>query len=148
MYPSVLLILFCFLFQTSRICHQLFRKNCLTRCWTETYKKVKYLHYQLHDLSVAATRVARCVYIQIQLLWEIEVKRERVARPARTTVVWWLGKQGEPPLKLYTISGRLPECWQCYITCIFLSCQHSVLPACLSLCQAVFLYHLYQLLLL
>lgn len=47
---SVINLVLVLLFQTSRTCPQLFRKNCLMRCWTEMCRKVKYLLYQLPGL--------------------------------------------------------------------------------------------------
>lgn len=105
---SLTLNFFCvsLLFQTLRTCPKQFRKNCLMRCWTETYKKVKCFSLPTLWLCAAVTPLTRCAYISMQLLWKRGRERNQIQVDNGGVAAWQTQK---PPRKLYTITGRLPS---------------------------------------
>lgn len=113
--PSAFLV---FMFQTSRTCPPRFKKNCSTRCWTETYKKVKHLLCLLRDLKCN---------------WYDREKPD----PSRKRWSCGLANRKSPLTNciLYREGCRLlAVLYYLYIP----SCQCMFcLPACLSLCLAI-----------
>lgn len=73
---DLLLFLF-FVFQTLRTCLQQFRKNCLMRCWTETYKKVEI--FTLFCFMNTYHMLSSSIHALIFSVWE------------RNQIPWWSG---------------------------------------------------------
>lgn len=112
-------LLFSSLSQTSRTCPPLSKKNCLMRCWTETYKKVRYL-LKCHS----NTYHMLCVHMEA-------IER---AKPDVTSLEAANRGVPLPQYKLYTTTGSLPSCGSVILLLFsFLTAQWS---ACLKLlCQ-------------
>lgn len=117
---DLLLFLF-FVFQTLRTCLQQFRKNCLMRCWTETYKKVKYLLF-----SALWTHITCCPQVSMHLFWACG----RETRSPDGLAAWHT--RGVPSQTVY-YNREAAEGWLCCLTGIFLLANSFFfLPVCQS----------------
>lgn len=126
---------FVFLFQTLRTCPQQFRKNCLMRCWTGTYKKVKPFLFRVQDFAFHKPYQMLCLQYSCPCF---ERERNQIEDDNDGLAAWqtpWA-----PSHKLYTITGRPPSIGS-IILLVFslLVTQCFCLPACHSGRRSVFI---------